>query len=261
MHNHKLMRVVLGLALLGNVAVVGAFQPTTLSQDALDLAFELDTNVQPIQVTFQVLDSNSFEPIEVTLTRTATAVFSDSEATYWLTVPSALRYADSAVLGPSFIGLKVGGSDARVDVLEVVDNFRGFYAILKEFQPRSLRAVTLGVMLPPFHNNRVGMIYASTESGLPQRVVMPVFQPVQSIIDLPGRDVGGFTFDVPVIVQSSALGAPVFHRQTDAISGESVFEMVGMVIGSELQRIPTFTQRAINAPHASKVFDAIFAAQ
>jgi len=237
--------------------LAGAFQPFSLSDDALALATAFEQNVQPLLVTFEVTDTQTNESITQTLTRTAVAVLSDESGTYWLTVPGALAYPGAGLLELPFQSIQLADSNAALEVLTVVDDFRGAYVILREDQNRLIPQVPLGILLPPFHDQTVGMVYIAEKSDFTERVVATPFQPVKDSFSLPGRDIRGFRFDIPVIVRDSAIGAPVFHRTVDPFTGEVGFALVGMVIDTTLEDLPLFTQSAIDVPHSFKVFEVI----
>lgn len=244
-------------ALIGLITLMpllsGAFQPFTLSDDALALSAAFEENVQPLLVTFEVADAQTGELVLETLTRTAVAVLSDESGTYWLTVPGALAYPGAGLLKLPFQSIQLADSEAEVEVVTVVDDFRGAYAILREEQPRSIHPVTLGILLPPHHGQTVGMVYIDDEGGLTERVVATPFHPVKESFSLPGRDVRGFRFEVSVNVGDAVLGAPVFHQTVDPFTGEVGFMLVGMVIDAELKAIPLFTLSAINAPSSATI--------
>lgn len=79
-------------------------QPRVPSQEALELSLSFSGQVQPLQITFQVPDETGEGFFDLTLTRTATAIYSDGVATYWLTVPTALTYPGSGLLELPFTG-------------------------------------------------------------------------------------------------------------------------------------------------------------
>lgn len=245
------------LVLLSGV-IWGQGQPLALSDDAFELALVFMSNVQPLRTTFLVPAQNNTEVVELVVTHSAVALFSDNFATYWLTVPSALKYPGSGVLDFPFEQLQIGDSPAVVKVVELVDDFSGFFALLREDLRRPINPVEFGLLQPPHLDNRVGMIYVSEQDGDMENTVSPIFHKVNGTFRLPSRDLSGFEFDTLERIRDTAVGAPVFRKTVDPFSGDASFRLVGLVIESVIEDPPFVTQRVIQLPASPRVFDLIF---
>jgi len=254
----NVLRFVVGCCLIAlSFGAVGTAQPLALSEEALQMAFALSNNVQAFNVTFQVPDKLNGGFFEVTTTHTATAIFSDASSTYWLTVPTALDYPAGPPDNP-FSSISIGEGGASVEVVEVANDFREFFALLKENQSRNISPVSMGILLPPHQAQRVGFIYFDQEeSGLPLQRISPSFHGVLDGFRLAGKDLAGFQFETLEIVGAAGLGAPVFHQTVDAISGEPSFVLVGMLTNSKLGPLPFSTESVINAPSNSRVLELL----
>lgn len=250
--------VLIVLVIVFGAVIATRAQPSVPSQAALELSLSFSGQVQPLQVTFQVPDETGEGFFEMTLTRTATAIFSDGEATYWLTVPTALTYPGSGLSELPFTGLQLFGSGASVQVVEVVDDFRGFYALLREGQHRETTPVSLGFLLPPHHAQEVGLIYFDAgDNVFPVQRISPTFHKVLDSFRFEAKDLSGFHFKTLQIIGDSAIGAPLFHQTIEAFSGEVSYILVGMLIDSKLVSVPFFTETATNAPLNNTILELI----
>ncbi len=257
MFKQPLLKVIAFLLILVSVSVLSVGQIRVPSEPAISLATTYLANVQPLLATFEIPNNEGTGAVDVTLTYTATAVYSDATSTYWLTVPSALSYPNEPTR--PLKNLQIGDSTAPIEIISSVDNFRGFYALVREDQARSIQPVSFGVLLPPYHSQEVGLIHISEQLEGPVQKISSPFYEVQEAFREPNTDLSGFRFQTIEIITSSASGAPVFSRTVDPLTGEVSFVLVGMLVDVKLQQgnAPFSNVTVLNAPATEKIFTLI----
>lgn len=254
----KIMRKGLAfLCVLMSISAIGTGQTSVITEPALSLNATYSANVQPLFATFEIPNFETTGTMDVTLTYTATAVFSDATSTYWLTIPTALTYPSEPQ--KPLKNLQIGDASSNIEVVASVNNFRGFYALLREDQPRAVMPVSFGVLLPPYHAQEVGLIYMAEQNGGFEQLISSPFYRVTESFRQPGTDLSGFQFETIKIITSSANGAPVFSRTVDPLTGEVSFVLVGLLIDVSLQsgNAPVSNVSVIHPPAEEKVFGLI----
>jgi len=245
------------VVILMNISTLGIGQIRVPTEPALSLESTYSANVQPLFATFEISNNEGTGTVDVTLTYTATAVFSDATSTYWLTIPTALTYPNEPTRPMK--NLQIEDSSATFEIVTAVNNFRGFYALIRENQPRPILPVSFGILLPPYHSQDVGLIHISEQiEGTVQKISSPFYE-VQDAFRFPNTDLSGFQFETIEIITSSALGAPTFSRTVDPLTGEVSFVLVGMLLDVQLQsnNAPFSNVTILNAPATEKIFGLI----